>query len=386
MNVDFAPVADVVGTSGGVIGSRSYGADADRVAAQVAASVRGLQGAGVAATLKHFPGHGHTSADSHTELPVLEQTRKRLDDVDLRPFAAGIDAGAWLVMSGHLDVQAVDPGVSATFSHKVLTDVLRGDLGFQGVVVSDAMNMAPAMKWPAGEAAVRALEAGNDLLLMPPNVGAAYDGILAAVRGGDLPRDRLVEAATRVLTLRFRLAGTPLPPLSRAQLRRPPPGRRRPRRVRRHAAARPVRGGGTGPGHRHRLRWSGDLARAARTGAQEPRRAHPAERRHRRAPRRVRRRRGGPERRRRGHRRHGHPVPARPVALRHPPGDVLLVARFADRARPRHRRQGAPHRPVTRTRARFAPYGVLMRTGRSHERLIRFAERHEQEVTGNGAA
>jgi beta-N-acetylhexosaminidase len=214
VNVDFAPVADVVGTSGGVIGSRSYGADADRVAAQVAASVRGLQGAGVAATLKHFPGHGGTSADSHIELPVLEQTRKRLDDVDLRPFAAGIDAGAWLVMSGHLDVRSVDPGVSATFSHKVLTGVLRGDLGFQGVVVSDAMNMAPAMKWPAGEAAVRALEAGNDLLLMPPNVGAAYDGILAAVRGGDLPRDRLVEAATRVLTLRFRLAGTPLPPLS----------------------------------------------------------------------------------------------------------------------------------------------------------------------------
>ncbi|SDZ40275.1 beta-N-acetylhexosaminidase [Micromonospora pattaloongensis] len=214
VNLDFAPVADVAAANSAVIGSRSYGADAKATAAQVAAAVRGLEGAGVAATLKHFPGHGHTAADSHEALPVLTQTRSALDAGDLPPFAAGIDAGASMVMSGHLDVRAVDPGTPATFSRKVLTDVLRGELGFRGVVVTDGMNMAPAMKWPAGEAAVRAVNAGNDLLLMPPDVKGAYEGLLAALRGGELPRPRLVEAVTRVLTLKLRLADQRPPAMS----------------------------------------------------------------------------------------------------------------------------------------------------------------------------
>ncbi|HEY6595134.1 MAG TPA: glycoside hydrolase family 3 N-terminal domain-containing protein [Asanoa sp.] len=211
VNVDFAPDADVLGTAGGVIGSRSFGGDPKAVAAQVAAAVRGLQGAGVAATLKHFPGHGATATDSHSDLPVLHQDLNRLEAVDLAPFSAGIDAGAWLVMSGHLDAQAIDPGVSATFSHKVLTDVLRGRLRFTGVTVSDAMNMAPAEKYAAGDAAVRALNAGNDILLMPPNLEAAYDGIRRALASGTMARSRLVEAATRILTLKYRLAAAPSP-------------------------------------------------------------------------------------------------------------------------------------------------------------------------------
>lgn len=206
VNVDFAPVADVLGADSVVIGSRSYGSDPKAAAVQVGGAVRGLQGAGVAATLKHFPGHGHTAADSHTDLPVLTQNRAALDAGDLPPFTAGIDAGAWLVMSAHLDVRSVDPGIAATFSHKLLTGVLRGELGFKGVVVTDGMNMAPAMRWPAGEAAVRAINAGNDLLLMPPDVAAAHAGLLAGLRDGSLPRPRLVEAVTRVLTLKFRLA------------------------------------------------------------------------------------------------------------------------------------------------------------------------------------
>jgi beta-N-acetylhexosaminidase len=215
INVDFAPVADVLGAPGStVIGSRSYGSDPRAAAAHVAAAVRGLQGAGVAATLKHFPGHGHTAADSHDGLPVLGQSRSALERGDLPPFAAGIDAGAWLVMPGHLDVRSIDPGVPATFSHAVLTGVLRGQLGFRGVVVTDALEMAPARRWPPGEAAVRALLAGNDLLLMPPDPVAAYEGLLDAVRSGRLPRARLVEAATRVLTLKFRLAGRVAPSLS----------------------------------------------------------------------------------------------------------------------------------------------------------------------------
>lgn len=214
INVDFAPVADVLVTRSTVIGSRSFGADPKRVAEQVGGAVRGLQAAGVAATLKHFPGHGHSAVDSHEDLPVLDQSRKKLAAEAWPPFSAGIDAGALAVMSAHLDVRSVDPGVAATFSHKLLTEVLRGELGFQGVVITDGMNMAPAKRWGPGEAAVRALKAGNDLILMPPNVRQAYDGLLAALQDGSLPRARLVEAATRVLTMKFTLAGAPTPELS----------------------------------------------------------------------------------------------------------------------------------------------------------------------------
>ncbi|WP_428966825.1 glycoside hydrolase family 3 protein [Micromonospora fluostatini] len=213
INLDFAPVADVLVSRSTVIGSRSFGADPQRAAKQVGAAVRGLQSAGVGATVKHFPGHGHSADDSHTELPVLGQSKAKLAKEAWPPFTAGIDAGALAVMSAHLDVRSVDPGTAATFSRKVLTDVLRGQLGFQGVVITDGMNMAPAQKWSPGEAAVRALTAGNDLILMPPNVTKAYDGLLAALRDGSLPRDRLVEAATRVLTMKFRLADRPAPAL-----------------------------------------------------------------------------------------------------------------------------------------------------------------------------
>jgi beta-N-acetylhexosaminidase len=117
-------------------------------------------------------------------------------------------------MSGHLNLQAIDKGVPATFSRKIMTDELRGRLKFTGVAVTDAMNMAPAKKWPAGEAAVRALNAGNDMLLMPPDIGAARDGIIAGLKNGSLKRERLTEAVTRILTLKFRTAQTPQPELS----------------------------------------------------------------------------------------------------------------------------------------------------------------------------
>ncbi|ROT26823.1 glycoside hydrolase family 3 protein [Micromonospora sp. HM5-17] len=213
VNVDFAPSADVLGADSKVIGSRSYGSDPKAAAAQVSAAVRGLQGAGVGATLKHFPGHGQTEADSHQELPVVTQDRGKLESNALPPFRAGIEAGAWLVMSGHLDVRAIDPGVPATFSRKLLVDVLRNQLNFTGVVVTDAMNMSAVTDQPTGQAVVRAINAGNDLVLMPPNVTEAYDGLLAALRDGSLPRSRLLEAVTRVLTLKFRLADRPTPGL-----------------------------------------------------------------------------------------------------------------------------------------------------------------------------
>ncbi|WP_305789393.1 glycoside hydrolase family 3 protein [Symbioplanes lichenis] len=215
INLDFAPVADTLGPQGNaVIGSRSHGADPKVNAAQVGAAVRGIEQSGVAAALKHFPGHGHTTGDSHDDLPVVHQKLAQWQQQDRPPFAAGIAAGASVVMSGHLDVQALDKGVAATFSRKIMTDVLRTSLGFKGVAITDAMNMAPAMKWPAGEAAVRALNAGNDMLLMPPNLAGARDGILAGLSGGTLKRDRLVEAVTRILTLKFRLAAKHQPALT----------------------------------------------------------------------------------------------------------------------------------------------------------------------------
>ncbi|WP_091664583.1 glycoside hydrolase family 3 protein [Micromonospora auratinigra] len=214
INMDFAPVADVLATRSTVIGSRSFGADPATASTQVAGAVRGLQAEGVAASVKHFPGHGLSATDSHKDVPVIAQSRAVLDRTAFPPFRAGIDAGALAVMSAHLDVKAVDPGTPATFSHKLLTDVLRGQLGFKGVVVTDGMNMPPAKRWSPGEAAVRALNAGNDLILMTPNVGQAYDGLRAALKDGSLPRARLVDAVTRILTMKFTLADRAAPAMS----------------------------------------------------------------------------------------------------------------------------------------------------------------------------
>jgi len=208
VNVDFAPVADVLGP-GGVVGSRSFGGDPAAVARQVAAAVRGLRSAGLAATLKHFPGHGHTTVDSHVALPRLDRTVAELEERDLPPFVAGIAAGADLVMSGHIEVPAIESGVPASFSARVLVDLLRGQLGFGGVVICDALRMVPAMRWPPGEAAVRALLAGNDLLLQPPDLAAAQRGLLDALDAGRLPRARLVEAVERILALKRRLPARP---------------------------------------------------------------------------------------------------------------------------------------------------------------------------------
>ena len=181
INVDFAPTADVLGPPGNlVIGSRSYGSDPAVTSAQVAAAVRGLQASGVAATLKHFPGHGGTTVNSHVALPMLAQSRADLDARDLAPFRSGIEAGSWVVMSGHLDVQAIEPGVPASFSSKVLIDLLRTELHFGGRRGDRRAEHGAGPSLAVGEAAVRALNAGNDLLLMPPDLGAARQGLLDA--------------------------------------------------------------------------------------------------------------------------------------------------------------------------------------------------------------
>ena len=201
--VDFAPDADVTsGPDDPTIGSRSAGSDPRLVGEQVTAAARGLQEGGVAPVIKHFPGHGSVPTDSHLGLPVQRRSLAELRKVDLAPFAAAVDAGVPAVMTGHLDVRAVDPRVPSSLSREVTTGLLRHDLGFEGLVVSDSLQMAAvtAGRGP-GEVAVRALRAGNDVLLMPTDPAAARTAIVHAVRAGDLPRDRLLQAAARQVAL-----------------------------------------------------------------------------------------------------------------------------------------------------------------------------------------
>lgn len=204
----FAPDVDVNNNPDNpVIGVRSLGADAGLVARHGAAWVEGVQATGVAATAKHFPGHGDTGQDSHLALPVVDRSLAELRERELAPFVAALDAGARAVMTSHILLPQVDPAAPATFSRRVLTGLLREQLGFDGVVVTDALDMAGASS-PGGltESAIRALAAGCDLLCLgndttPEQVDAIVAAVEAAVAAGVLDEGRLAEAATRVRSL-----------------------------------------------------------------------------------------------------------------------------------------------------------------------------------------
>ncbi|MGC5019590.1 glycoside hydrolase family 3 protein [Micromonospora sp. DT47] len=206
VTLNYAPDADVNNNPANpVIGVRSFGADPDLVARHTAAWVRGLQSAGVAACAKHFPGHGDTRVDSHHDLPRITASRARLDARELVPFRAAVAAGVQAVMTGHLLVPALDPELPATLSPRILGDLLRDELGFSGVVVTDAVEMrAVADRYGFAGAAVRALAAGADAVCVggerADEEAARHlrDAIVAAVVAGELPEERLAEAAKRV--------------------------------------------------------------------------------------------------------------------------------------------------------------------------------------------
>ncbi|SCL30013.1 beta-N-acetylhexosaminidase [Micromonospora inyonensis] len=206
VTLNYAPDADVNSNPDNpVIGVRAFGADPALVARHTAAWVRGLQAGGVAACAKHFPGHGDTRVDSHHDLPRITADRARLDTGELVPFRAAIAAGAQAVMTGHLLVPALDPTLPATLSRRVLTDLLRDELGFHGVVVTDAVEMrAVADTYGLTGVAVRALAAGADAICVggdhadEETARRLRDGIVAAVVDGELPEERLAEAAKRV--------------------------------------------------------------------------------------------------------------------------------------------------------------------------------------------
>jgi beta-glucosidase len=199
LNWVLGPVCDVNNNPANpVINVRAWGESPDVVADLAAAFLRGVQAEGVLACAKHFPGHGDTSEDSHLHLPVLPHSRERLEAIEFPPFRAAIAAGVASVMTAHLLLPHLDPDRPATLSPLVLTQLLRHDLGFEGLVVTDALVMeAITARTDPGEAAVQALEAGADLVLMPADPWLALEGIVAAVRQGRLPAERLRASVRR---------------------------------------------------------------------------------------------------------------------------------------------------------------------------------------------
>ncbi len=213
VNLDFAPSADVnTAEDNPIIGTRAFGSDPELVARHITAAVSGLQEAGVAACAKHFPGHGATSQDSHLEIPAVDADLELLDRREMVPFRAAIAAGVRSIMTAHLRVPALTGATPATLSAAAITGLLRDTLGYDGVVVTDALDMraaSDAIGIP--EAAVRALSAGADLLCLgskeyEDSVRAIRERIIEAVREGRLPAERLERSAARVARLREWLA------------------------------------------------------------------------------------------------------------------------------------------------------------------------------------
>ncbi|MGY1500623.1 glycoside hydrolase family 3 protein [Streptomyces sp. QTS52] len=205
---DYAPVADVnVNPANPVIGVRSFGADPKAVAGLVAAQVTGYQRSSVAATAKHFPGHGDTAVDSHYGFPVIEHTREQWSSIDAPPFRTAIRAGIDSIMTAHIMVPALDDsGDPATLSHPILTGILRGELGYDGVVVTDSLGMQGVReKYGDDRVPVLALKAGVDQLLNPPSIDIAWNAVLTAVRQGELTEARLDTSLLRILRLKNRL-------------------------------------------------------------------------------------------------------------------------------------------------------------------------------------
>jgi beta-N-acetylhexosaminidase len=207
----FAPVADVNNNPDNpIINIRSFGENPEQVGNFVEAYINGAHSDRknpVLVTAKHFPGHGDTTQDSHLALPRLDADHDRIESVELAPFRKAIEAGVDAVMTAHLSVPALDPdGLPATVSPKILSGVLRDELGFHGLVVTDAMNMQGlAAMFDSGEASVRAIEAGSDVLLMPRHPEEAIRAVVAAVERGRISKKRLDDSVNRVLAAKLRL-------------------------------------------------------------------------------------------------------------------------------------------------------------------------------------
>jgi beta-N-acetylhexosaminidase len=206
INQNYAPVADVnVNPANPVIGVRSAGADPALVSEMVAAQVNGYHDGGVATVAKHFPGHGDTAVDSHFGLPEVTHTRTQLEAIDLPPFRAAIAEGVDTIMTAHVVLRSVDPsGAPATMSRPILTGLLRGELGYDGLIVTDALDMGGATStYPPDVAPVAAFRAGADQLVLAPQMDVAYAAVLDALRTGEISKRRLDESVYRILRLKM---------------------------------------------------------------------------------------------------------------------------------------------------------------------------------------
>ena len=209
VHVNFAPIADVNNNPRNpVINTRAFGEQPDAVGRLASAYVRGLHAGGMLATLKHFPGHGDTDVDSHIGLPIIKHPRERLEQVELAPFRTGIASGADAVMTAHVQLPALDASEfsPATLSPAIVTGLLRGQMKFEGLIYTDSMGMdAVAQRLPPGDAAVRAIKAGNDVVLHSPDDEAAVAGIKAAVEKGEIPQAQLDASVRRILVAKARV-------------------------------------------------------------------------------------------------------------------------------------------------------------------------------------
>src|SRR5205809_2160898 len=202
---NFFPVADVNSNPDNpIINTRSFGEDPQQVGDFVSAYIRGAHSAGLLTTAKHFPGHGDTATDSHLGLAQVTGDRARLDSVELQPFRKAIESGVDSIMVAHVTVPALDsgPNAVATVSPEIVTHLLKQKLGFQGIVVTDALDMGALTRLYSadiGREAVDAFKAGNDELLIPPDLGAAYRAMIAAVRSGEIPESRLDSSVLKIL-------------------------------------------------------------------------------------------------------------------------------------------------------------------------------------------
>ncbi|MCD8188652.1 MAG: glycoside hydrolase family 3 protein [Clostridiales bacterium] len=204
-NLDFAPVADVNSNPDNpVIGERAFSSDADVAAEMVAAAVQGFRDSGVLCTLKHFPGHGDTTTDSHLGYTEVTKTLDELRALEFKPFQAGIDAGADFVMVGHLSVpQVTGDDLPATLS-KTMIDLLKDELGFEGLIITDSMSMSAITdRYSSGEAAVLAVQAGVDILLMPADLQSAASALVSAVEEGAITEERINESVLKILKVKL---------------------------------------------------------------------------------------------------------------------------------------------------------------------------------------
>lgn len=203
-NLDFAPVADVLtNPENTVVKERSFSSDPEKTAELAAAVASRLERQGVYSCLKHFPGHGATAADSHKGYAYIDKTLEELRAAELIPFQRGIEAGASFVMVGHISVPKVTGDDTPATLSKTMIDILRNELQFDGIVITDAMNMgAITNDYSSGEAAVKAIEAGVDIILMPADFKAAYAGILDAVKTGKISEERIDASVRRIITIK----------------------------------------------------------------------------------------------------------------------------------------------------------------------------------------